>query len=83
MAEPTCYRTNFFIRQFRLTKWYNSTTRNAPCVHPRLDSPLILQMSRVLPIAVRECSAQSDLNSANSVESGLGGASRVFFDSVT
>ena len=38
-------QNKFFLRQFRLTKWsffVHSTTRNAPYVHPRLDSILVL-----------------------------------------
>ena len=50
-AEPTRYLTNF-LRQLRLTKlnFFRtcSTTRNAPCVHPRLDS--ILELCPTFPI---------------------------------
>ena len=39
-AEPTCYRTKFSIRQFRLTKWsvlVRSTTHNVSYIHPSHD----------------------------------------------
>ena len=34
----------------------HSTTRNAPCVHPRLDS--ILELSQAFPIAQALCLSQ-------------------------
>ena len=45
-------QNSFSLRQFRLTKWsfvVHSTTRNAPYVHPKLDSNL--ELCRTFPIA--------------------------------
>ena len=50
-AEPTCYRTIFPITPVPANKksfFVHSTTRNAPYVHPRLDS--IFELCRAFRI---------------------------------